>query len=178
MSEYPKEKDLRATFKYCCPICLRYFNTILVSNCCQNYVCRMCIGDMAKRAKRNKGFVIRCSHCFESDFRLADVNPSDEVKYYTDTPFKQSRHTPGSNYKLLSHEKLTPGNAISPIKFNGQDENTNFKSGMGESSNGKMMHTPIKIHNIDDLALSFPSILEDNYANSRSPLALYHGINQ
>jgi len=61
---YPShDKVERKLFKYYCPICLRYFNTILVSTCCDNYICRFCIGDMAKKAKCEKDFVISCSHC-------------------------------------------------------------------------------------------------------------------
>lgn len=33
----------RKVFKYYCPICLRYFNHILISSCCNNYICRHCI---------------------------------------------------------------------------------------------------------------------------------------
>lgn len=62
---------------------------MLVSNCCHNYICRICIGDMAKRAKRNKEFVIKCAHCSEIDFKLNDVLPEDKIKVYTDSPLKQ-----------------------------------------------------------------------------------------
>lgn len=61
---------------------------MLVSTCCKNYICRFCIGEMARKAKQDKAFVIKCSHCFEIDFKLEDVKPEDTVKYYTDTPFK------------------------------------------------------------------------------------------
>ena len=86
--DYPNEVEQQKVFKYCCPICLRYFNTILVSTCCKNYICRFCIGEMARKAKNNKAFVIKCSHCFVSEFKLEDVKPGDPVKIYTDTPFK------------------------------------------------------------------------------------------
>ncbi|CDW91627.1 UNKNOWN [Stylonychia lemnae] len=86
--EYPTLIEEQKIYKYCCPICLRYFNTILVSTCCQNYLCRMCIGDMAKKAKKDINFIIRCPHCFENDFKLHDVNQEEKVKFYTDTPFK------------------------------------------------------------------------------------------
>ena len=49
----PKEKKI---FKFYCPICLRYFNTVLISSCCDNYICRFCIGDMAKKAKHDPKF--------------------------------------------------------------------------------------------------------------------------
>lgn len=37
-------QQLRDKHKYYCPICLRYFNHMLVSTCCDNYICRLCIG--------------------------------------------------------------------------------------------------------------------------------------
>ena len=49
----PEEKKI---FKFYCPICLRYFNTVLISSCCDNYICRFCIGDMAKKAKHDPKF--------------------------------------------------------------------------------------------------------------------------
>lgn len=61
---YPANDPVeRKIFKYYCPICLRYFNTLLLSSCCDNYICRFCIGDMAKKAKNNADFLIMCSHC-------------------------------------------------------------------------------------------------------------------
>lgn len=45
---------------------------------------------MAKKAKKDLSFVIRCSHCFEHDFRLDDVTPEEKIKYYTDTPMKNA----------------------------------------------------------------------------------------
>ena len=86
--ELPENSTERKVYKYCCPICLRYFNTVLVASCWKNYICRLCIGDMAKRAKKDKNFVIRCSYCLEDDFRLDDVKPEETVKFYTDSPFK------------------------------------------------------------------------------------------
>jgi hypothetical protein len=43
---------------------------------------------MAKKTKKDKNFIIKCSHCCEEDFRLEDVTENDTLKYYTDTPFK------------------------------------------------------------------------------------------
>lgn len=39
-----QEVNQRQVYKYYCPICLRYFNHILISDCCSNYICRFCIG--------------------------------------------------------------------------------------------------------------------------------------
>jgi len=49
---------------------------------------------MANKAKNDVGFVIKCPHCFEVDFKLEDVKPEKEIKIYTDTPYKQSKTTP------------------------------------------------------------------------------------
>lgn len=80
--------DLAHIYKYCCPVCLMYFNTVLVSSCCKNYICRICIGEMAKKAKKDYKFIIRCTHCMTDEYKLQDVDPSDRVKTYTDTPAK------------------------------------------------------------------------------------------
>jgi hypothetical protein len=89
--DYPTDLREREIFKYCCPICLRYFNKILISSCCKNYICRFCIGDMAKKSKKDKNFTIKCSHCLKEDFKLIDVKDCDKLKYYTDTPFKNQK---------------------------------------------------------------------------------------
>ena len=86
---YPSQDAVeRKIFKYYCPICLRYFNTILVSSCCDNYICRFCIGFLAKKAKTDSKFRILCSHCCADDFKLLDVDPEAPLRIYTDTPFK------------------------------------------------------------------------------------------
>jgi len=54
---------------------------------------------MAKRTKKDKKFVIKCSHCFSDDFKLDDVKPDDELKFYTDTPFKCTRTAGGPDTK-------------------------------------------------------------------------------
>ena len=95
---YPSNEAERAIFKYACPVCLLYFNHILVSSCCQNYICRFCIGDLAKKAKRDSEFVIRCTHCMTDDYKLNDVDPSSPLKLYTDTPKKfRTPETTGDN---------------------------------------------------------------------------------
>jgi hypothetical protein len=82
------DQERAGMYKYCCPVCLRYFNHILVSSCCHNYICRFCIGQMSKKAKVNDQYVIRCVHCMTNDFKLKDVQPEDPIKEYTDTPAK------------------------------------------------------------------------------------------
>jgi len=73
---YPAHDPVeRKEFKYYCPICLRYFNNILVTSCCDNYICRFCIGDLARKAKTDINFRILCSHCCVDDYKLVDVDP-------------------------------------------------------------------------------------------------------
>ena len=54
---------IEGEFKFYCPVCLRYFNHILKSDCCGNYLCRFCVGDMARKARVCKDYTIRCAHC-------------------------------------------------------------------------------------------------------------------
>lgn len=69
-------------------MCLRYFNHMLVSDCCHNYICRLCIGEMAKKAQKDSRYLIRCCHCMTDEFKLEDVKEGASVKEYTDTPAK------------------------------------------------------------------------------------------
>lgn len=49
-SSIPKEdREGRHNLKYYCPICLRYFNSILESKCCKNYICRFCANDLVEQ---------------------------------------------------------------------------------------------------------------------------------
>ena len=82
IDNYPIEETeegqlLRDKFKFYCPICLRYFNHMLISNCCENYICRLCIGWQAKKAKKDENYTIHCSHCYKKEFRLNDVDEDD-----------------------------------------------------------------------------------------------------
>ena len=117
VDEYPREALQQQVYKYCCPICLRYFNLILISSCCRNYICRHCIGEMARRASKDKNFIIKCCHCFEEDYRLNDVKPSDEVKTYTDTPYKCNGAT------TKGHEDEHPYQDKQPPKLSSSKKN-------------------------------------------------------
>jgi len=75
-------KDLR----YNCPICFRYFNHILISTCCKNYMCHFCANDLNDRVKKDdKVIVARCPFCDSEDFELHDVDPTEKPKKYTDS---------------------------------------------------------------------------------------------
>lgn len=54
---------------------------------------------MAKKAKKDPKYIIRCTHCMTEDYKLVDVDPEEQVKWYTDTPAKFNKtpmgETPG-----------------------------------------------------------------------------------
>lgn len=86
-------------YRYCCPVCLRYFNHILVSSCCQNYLCRQCASLMVKRAKQVFDYKCRCVHCMSDNFTLNDVDHSKLPREYTDSPGK---------YRVKVNRPITP----------------------------------------------------------------------
>ena len=43
---------------------------------------------MAKAAKKDPKYIIRCAYCAQDDFKLYDVDMEAEVRQYTDTPAK------------------------------------------------------------------------------------------
>jgi hypothetical protein len=43
---------------------------------------------MAKTAKKDPKYTIRCAYCAEDDFKLHDVDKAADVRQYTDTPAK------------------------------------------------------------------------------------------
>ena len=43
---------------------------------------------MAKQAKKDPKYIIRCAYCAEDDFKLRDVDQAAKVRLYTDTPAK------------------------------------------------------------------------------------------
>ena len=92
VNEYPSFLDEQLTYRFCCPICLRYMNHVLISDCCANYLCRDCTENFLKRAikefDQDSKHETRCPHCFETAFVLRDVLSTDKIKYYTDTPLK------------------------------------------------------------------------------------------
>jgi hypothetical protein len=82
----PQDRELRRQFKYYCPICLRYFNYMLISECCLNYLCHFCADEMAEREKNVETFSAMCfNNCEHRPYKLKDVDPKERVKKYTDS---------------------------------------------------------------------------------------------
>lgn len=90
-----EEKDIirlemtpRGTIKksvhFNCPVCFSYYNVILSSQCCKNYLCHLCAKDLLERDEKG-GKGIACPSCQHEPLLLADVDLEASVKVYTDT---------------------------------------------------------------------------------------------
>lgn len=94
-------KDL----KFNCPICFRFFDRILVSSCCSNYLCHFCAHDVNEKVKKDdKTPIARCPFCNSEDFELTDVDPNEKPKKYTDSfysTFKSNGKGPFNNKLAL-----------------------------------------------------------------------------
>ena len=75
---------IKKTVHFCCPVCLNYYNAILASTCCKNYLCHQCAKDLLDRDLQGaKG--VACPSCQQEPLVLNDVDPGASVKLYTDT---------------------------------------------------------------------------------------------
>ena len=59
IDNYPEEEVDQITYKFNCPVCLRYFDKILAGKCCGNYLCHLCTDDFIKMGEKNKHFKMR-----------------------------------------------------------------------------------------------------------------------
>lgn len=89
----PEQLDQRAKYRYYCPICLRYFNLMLLSMCCSNYICHKCVDDLQEQERKDSKFKAACPYgCHHAAdaveaaaLELADVDPALVVKKYSDS---------------------------------------------------------------------------------------------
>ena len=86
---YPEDREERFKFRFYCPICLRYFNSMLISQCCYNYLCQYCTDDMTSREKKDKDYKASCPFSCnispDLKFKLIDVTDKDKLKKYSDS---------------------------------------------------------------------------------------------
>ena len=61
----PEDRDQRLRFQFYCPVCLRYFNRILASACCRNYLCLLCVEDIRSQERKNPQFIAHCPYACE-----------------------------------------------------------------------------------------------------------------
>ncbi|EAR86466.1 hypothetical protein TTHERM_00038810 (macronuclear) [Tetrahymena thermophila SB210] len=76
------EEDVNK-YKYCCPICLIYFNKILKTKCCNNYVCVECEYDIHQQML-NKKIEAKCWWCKSDKCEITDVQEGELIKNYSD----------------------------------------------------------------------------------------------
>ena len=74
-----KHQNGKIELNYYCPICLEYFNSILVTSCCSNYICRICAESYVSTIIKYM-MNIKCLLCnAEENIILSDVDPSRQV---------------------------------------------------------------------------------------------------
>ena len=83
-SDVTPHSTTRQDFKYNCPICMKYLTSILITNCCGNYLCHFCL---AEYQTKEVHFQICCPMCKAEPLILEDVDPSSAVKRYSDSPY-------------------------------------------------------------------------------------------
>lgn len=84
-------------FSYNCPICLKYFSTILALKCCKQYICHYCLDDLDKDVK----FEVACPHCKTQPIVACDVDFNSTIKRYSDSPYgtlKQSNNNQNNKW--------------------------------------------------------------------------------
>lgn len=89
--EITPASTMRGIYKYSCPVCLRYFNRVLLTKCCNNYLCHHCAYDLQNKELH---FDVRCHYCSQQPVYLSDVDPNESVKKYSDSPY--STHKAGT----------------------------------------------------------------------------------
>ena len=83
MKDFTPATSEKQTLAYNCPICMRFFSTILTLKCCKQYICHYCISDLNEDVK----FEVACPHCKASPIYVTDVDLRSSVKYYSDSPY-------------------------------------------------------------------------------------------
>lgn len=91
-------KELGAKYKFYCPICLRYFTHILLTTCCDNYLCHLCTDDLKTQELKDQDFKALCPFgCHHTEgntdklkLRLTDVDPAAQIKRYSDSQYAPS----------------------------------------------------------------------------------------
>ncbi|CAK70512.1 unnamed protein product (macronuclear) [Paramecium tetraurelia] len=73
---------LQGNCKYYCPICFKYYDCMLHTTCCSNYVCHVC----AVQSLANKMY--NCHYCRNDHCKYVDVDPAHQLKIYIDSHTK------------------------------------------------------------------------------------------
>ena len=76
--------DKLKEIKYNCPICLKFFNHILVLTCCKNYLCLFCLNNYIETSQKYMS-KLKCLICnFSEQLCLEDVDPKSQVSRFDD----------------------------------------------------------------------------------------------
>lgn len=98
--EITPANTLKVNLKYNCPVCLCFFNKILHTQCCNNYLCHHCAYEL--KGKEDQ-YQIRCHYCGISPVYLTDVDPGAAVRNYSDSPFSTIKGSLSANkWPILS----------------------------------------------------------------------------
>jgi hypothetical protein len=126
-----EEADL---YKYYCPLCMLYYQSILKSKCCNNYLCIFCTKDylitkhiIDKKKYENKETLtvefldeitdnvlmneINCPHCIRKGFSIIKVSRHEEVRDYS------MKNNPGvGSYQLNAASPVRIGESFEELK--------------------------------------------------------------
>ena len=72
-------------FAYNCPICFRFFDNILKTECCQNYFCHFCVKKIYQKAKKSGKLSLECSFCSKEKPSFIDIDKKDQIRTYIDS---------------------------------------------------------------------------------------------
>ena len=79
----------REALAFNCPICLRFFSCILATACCGHYICHACADELVHK---DLDFEVACPHCRTEPVILADADPAQGIRKYSDSPIKVPSH--------------------------------------------------------------------------------------
>ncbi|CAG9314699.1 unnamed protein product [Blepharisma stoltei] len=85
-------------FPYSCPICFKYFTSILTTKCCKNYICLQCATDLKTKFLN---FEVVCPHCRASPLHAIDVTLESPIKKYTDTQESKNETTKSAGWRSI-----------------------------------------------------------------------------
>lgn len=102
---YTPKGDEADIFRYYCPLCMQYFQLILRTTCCKNYICLSCTRDWLQ-SKHIESLIpidnfgdhhalddIHCPHCTSKGFHPVRVSHREAVRDYSQTPCHNSQLT-------------------------------------------------------------------------------------
>ncbi|CAG9331670.1 unnamed protein product [Blepharisma stoltei] len=98
-SDFTPVSTQKGLFPYNCPICFKYLSNILVTQCCKNYICHLCISELQTK---HVNFEIACPHCKAQPLVVTDVDPNVTVKRYSDSPYATFNNTTNQGNKWIS----------------------------------------------------------------------------